>query len=328
MPRTLAGYPDKKGNLKGGDGRDLGWAIIGTSKRFRLPESLAYIAPWAESVILRGKRGALAVGLSYGTGMALVFERVEGYGRAIAKDDRKAWHDLMDEADRFAEHRLQQEAEEAEQEPEDNPPRSTTFGKLPIGSLFRTLPGGAIYKKLTANRYQLANDPRGGSEHEALGTTVYPFRVRANPPMRTGAYPAIRSEGAVLDKVIRDLSALRTQVGQGYHQNPPSTATLRRLPKVGEEEAKAIRDAILKAAVSREGVDAALDLANEIMGGFGVESIRDNEWDRDYYADIGLLYVNMGDTYETTLIYDTRKDKWIVSSWGDIVERHPKRFEE
>ena len=45
-----------------------------------------------------------------------------------------------------------------------------------------------------------------------------------------------------------------------------------------------------------------------------------------YYFDIHLLYVNMGDTYVPTIIYDTLKELWYCCSWGDIVENDPKRF--
>ena len=64
---------------------------------------------------------------------------------------------------------------------------------------------------------------------------------------------------------------------------------------------------------------------NEILGGYGIEAIRDNKWSH-YHQDIGLTYVNMGDTYTMTVCYDTRSDKWILSSWGDIIERNEKRF--
>ena len=71
--------------------------------------------------------------------------------------------------------------------------------------------------------------------------------------------------------------------------------------------------------------DVALDKINYFLKGYGVETIKDNGWDR-YYMDICLLYVNMGDTYIPTVIYDTRKDSWYVCSLGDIVERNEKRF--
>jgi len=65
---------------------------------------------------------------------------------------------------------------------------------------------------------------------------------------------------------------------------------------------------------------------NEVLGGYGIEAIRDNQWS-SYHCDIGLVYVNMGDTYTPTVCYDTRKDKWFLSSWGDVVEAYPSRFE-
>ena len=35
----------------------------------------------------------------------------------------------------------------------------------------------------------------------------------------------------------------------------------------------------------------------------------------------------MGDTYDTTLLYDHKTGRFSVGSWGDIVERQPRRFE-
>ena len=69
-----------------------------------------------------------------------------------------------------------------------------------------------------------------------------------------------------------------------------------------------------------DDVDFALERINTLLGGYGVEAIRDHDFSR-YYGDIGLLYVNMGDTYTPTVCYDTRKEKWLVCSWGDIVEK-------
>lgn len=79
-------------------------------------------------------------------------------------------------------------------------------------------------------------------------------------------------------------------------------------------------------ADSYKSVDNALDTINMLLHGYGVESIRDNQF-KGYYCDIGILYVNMGDTYCSTVAYDTRSGNWIVASWGDIVERDMKRFD-
>ena len=78
-------------------------------------------------------------------------------------------------------------------------------------------------------------------------------------------------------------------------------------------------------ANTHDKIDKALENINQWLDGCGVEAIRDNQF-KGYYADIGLLYVNMGDSYAGTIIYDTRKDKWFCCSIGDIVEGQCKRF--
>jgi len=75
-------------------------------------------------------------------------------------------------------------------------------------------------------------------------------------------------------------------------------------------------------------VDDALDKLNKEIKGHGIEPVRGREWVSHYYQDINLLYVNKGDTYEPTVIYDTLKQTWCVgTSWGDLVEEDMKRFE-
>ena len=72
-------------------------------------------------------------------------------------------------------------------------------------------------------------------------------------------------------------------------------------------------------------VDLTMTAINEVIDGYGVEAIRCS-WASSYYGDICALYVNMGDTYDQTVVYDTRKGKYIVTSWGDFVERAPKYY--
>lgn len=71
--------------------------------------------------------------------------------------------------------------------------------------------------------------------------------------------------------------------------------------------------------------DDCLNTCNQILKGYGVEAIRDNNHS-SYFQDIGLLYVNMGETYTVTIVYDTRKYKFLVCSIGDIIEGNIKRF--
>ena len=76
---------------------------------------------------------------------------------------------------------------------------------------------------------------------------------------------------------------------------------------------------VLKAAMgSTLTAHEILEFGNELLGGHGIEYLRGNP---------GLDYVNMGDTYNTTLCFDHKTKRFIVSDWGTIVERSPKRFD-
>jgi hypothetical protein len=73
---------------------------------------------------------------------------------------------------------------------------------------------------------------------------------------------------------------------------------------------------------SHEIADYALELADEVMGGYGVEplTVEGVQVDRHYYG-IVALYVNMGDTYSPTVLYDTARETFHSTSLGDWVER-------
>jgi len=60
-------------------------------------------------------------------------------------------------------------------------------------------------------------------------------------------------------------------------------------------------------------VDEAMNLANEILDGSGVESLFPNHPGQG-------LYVNMGDTYATTILWEPDYGAYI-GCWGDVVER-------
>jgi len=95
--------------------------------------------------------------------------------------------------------------------------------------------------------------------------------------------------------------------------------------EIWPDKAKAII-AICKSAHGYEEIDNALEAVNSLINGNGVESLYSNEW-IPHYLDIGLLYVNMGDTYEITVIFDTVNKEFLCTSWGDMVENDMKRFD-
>jgi hypothetical protein len=65
-------------------------------------------------------------------------------------------------------------------------------------------------------------------------------------------------------------------------------------------------------------VNSALEEANKIMHGHGTESIQGFTDSREM-KDIAL-YVNMGNTYAATIIYDCISDKFYVGTYGDWLE--------
>jgi hypothetical protein len=65
----------------------------------------------------------------------------------------------------------------------------------------------------------------------------------------------------------------------------------------------------------------ALHAMNEVLGTHGVEGLgppRGGDYAPPYE------YLNAGDTYVGTLIYDRDRDRLFVGSWGDVVEKHPE----
>lgn len=98
--------------------------------------------------------------------------------------------------------------------------------------------------------------------------------------------------------------------------------------KLDPEEAKELALAADSANSPKE-VDAVLELANKLIDGSGVEAVNpENAWVSHYYQNIVALYVNTGDTYSTTLLYDTEEGIFMVTSWGDFLEAWELEHEE
>jgi hypothetical protein len=73
-----------------------------------------------------------------------------------------------------------------------------------------------------------------------------------------------------------------------------------------------------------------LEALNKIIGGYGVESSRDEynpHWD-SYYTDFVVEYVNMGDTYNPTICYDIVHGEYVLASWGDVWEQYEQERDE
>ena len=98
----------------------------------------------------------------------------------------------------------------------------------------------------------------------------------------------------------------------------PSVQTL---SQYWPDEARDLREALSNARDSYEGLKAA----NAILEAYGIETIRSEDvWD-SYFGDAVAEYVNMGDTYIPTIIYDIERDRYLATDWGTWVESYERR---
>jgi hypothetical protein len=72
--------------------------------------------------------------------------------------------------------------------------------------------------------------------------------------------------------------------------------------------------------------DAVLDYADHLLDAHGVEAVRGDYHVNGFYQDIVALYVNMGDTYTATLLYETDTGRFLVTTFGDWVEHNTKKY--
>lgn len=66
-----------------------------------------------------------------------------------------------------------------------------------------------------------------------------------------------------------------------------------------------------------------MEAINEVLGGFGVETIKGRCIDK-FYGCSQASYVNMGDSYEHTILHDHELDRFVVTTVGDWVESKTK----
>lgn len=124
----------------------------------------------------------------------------------------------------------------------------------------------------------------------------------------------VREQGMV--KAGKGSRALRSSPHAG-----PSVQRMVDFLKISKGDAAAVK-ARMDAGAPYQNI---LEEADRLLNGHGVEYIQSHA--DTMRSQDGLSYVNMGDTYDTTLLYDHKTGRFSVGSWGDIVERQPRRFE-
>jgi hypothetical protein len=66
--------------------------------------------------------------------------------------------------------------------------------------------------------------------------------------------------------------------------------------------------------------EVIMNMFNELLEGFGVEAIESDRYIDNYFRYFCMEYVNLGDTYDLTIVYLTEEDRFICSSYGDMIE--------
>ena len=64
-----------------------------------------------------------------------------------------------------------------------------------------------------------------------------------------------------------------------------------------------------------------MNAINELLEGHGIESIKlEGAYVNRYWGACVATYVNMGDTYTTTIVFNTVNQSYELTSWGDFYE--------
>lgn len=106
----------------------------------------------------------------------------------------------------------------------------------------------------------------------------------------------------------------------------PSLKTLERLRGAAEKCTRGSADEILQClrfAMQRRSPGRALAECNALLDGFGIEYIFEGGQTHPSTVDGSdalIGYVNLGDTYCATIVYDYKKQRFEVTSWGNWYE--------
>src|SRR6266571_8939780 len=100
-------------------------------------------------------------------------------------------------------------------------------------------------------------------------------------------------------------------------QRLPSVKTLCARLGCDPTNAGAIRYVLSRDPRTDLEINDTLKAVSVLLHGYGVEYIP-SKLDT-YSKGVGLEYVNLGETYASTILYDCLHKRFICASWGDIV---------
>jgi hypothetical protein len=68
-------------------------------------------------------------------------------------------------------------------------------------------------------------------------------------------------------------------------------------------------------------IEKVLCAANELIDGFGIEVIRSSKIWSHYWCDTRFVYINAGDVYAPTLVFNTVAQTFCISCMADLADR-------
>ena len=74
------------------------------------------------------------------------------------------------------------------------------------------------------------------------------------------------------------------------------------------------------------GPEAILRAIDATLGTYGTEPIDCTKHYQRYWHSCAAVYVNVGDTYEPTILFDTIAGKYRLTTLGDFVESYDRRY--
>lgn len=108
------------------------------------------------------------------------------------------------------------------------------------------------------------------------------------------------------------------------------TASAKRIAEyfdVDDNVADGIRAAMKLGEEGNRQASDAMKAINGLLDGHGVEAIRGDYHVDNYHFDIVATYVNMGDTYVGTVLYETETGRFLLTTYGDWVESKGEEYE-
>ena len=107
-------------------------------------------------------------------------------------------------------------------------------------------------------------------------------------------------------------------------QRLPSVNTLCARLGCDSTIAGAIRHVLSRNSRTDLEINDTLQSVSMLLHGYGVEYAPSKQ--DTHGKGLGLEYVNMGDNYAMTIIYDCLHGRFVCAAWGDIVESERNRF--